>query len=147
MNERVVASRKLTAEETALDEWFLKQSFASPDNLEAAARLLIGLITGLLGTLLGVLSLSDDSGPEFLDSHAVLTFAAIGVLTLLIALWLAIWVVVPLRMNNPSGVLDEQRQAFAALVQRKARFLSAAILTFAVALTALAIVLAFALFG
>jgi hypothetical protein len=71
MNESKVTAHRETAEDRLLHEWIQKQVFASPDNLEAAARLLIGLITGLLGTLLGVLSLAKAPRPAFLEFGVV----------------------------------------------------------------------------
>ncbi len=58
---KVLPIREETSEEKKLREWFETQALESPKNLEEAARLLIGLVTGLLGALFGVLTVSAET--------------------------------------------------------------------------------------
>ena len=58
---KVLSMREETSEEKKLREWFEAQALESPKNLEDAARLLIGLVTGLLGALFGVLTVSAET--------------------------------------------------------------------------------------
>jgi hypothetical protein len=146
MTERTVTQiRPENPEEKLLDEWFQKQALASPDNLESAARLLIGLVTGLLGTLLGILSLSAAKLPEYLSVGAVRWLGLLGVGVLLASVWFALLTVLPLRNENHPGRPDLQRAAFEGLVRWKSRTLTAAVSLFAVGLTCLALVLILAL--
>ncbi len=132
-------------EERLLDEWFQKQALASPDNLEAAARLLIGLVTGLIGTLLGVLSLSAAKLPEYLSVGAVRSFSLWGVGALLASLWFGLLTVLPRRIENQPGRPDLQRAAFEGMVRWKSRTLTVAVALFAIGLSCLSLVLILAI--
>lgn len=146
MNDPQVTTRPERPDERMLDEWFQKQMLASPENLEAAARLIVGLITGLLAALLGVLSLAKDK-PAFLQPIAVQCVALAAIGGLLAALWLGLSVVLPQRMENRPGRPDLQREAFEKLVRRKSRRLVFAVICFGAALSGLAFVLSTALFA
>jgi hypothetical protein len=146
MNEPEVTTRPERPDERLLDEWFQKQMLASPDNLEAAARLIVGLITGLLAALLGVLSLAKDK-PAFLEPIAIQCVALAALGGLLAALWFGLAVVFPQRTENRPGRPDLQRKAFENLVRRKSRRLIVAVISFGAALSALAFVLSTALFA
>ena len=62
---RVLSIREETAEKK-VREWFGTQALESPERSEEAARLLIGLITGLLGALFAVLTVSAETLPAYL---------------------------------------------------------------------------------
>ncbi len=146
MNEPQITSRPEGPDEQLLDEWFQKQMLASPDNLEAAARLLVGLITGLLAALLGVLSLAKDR-PAFLESMVVQWAALATIGGLLAALWFGLAVVFPRRTPNVPGRPDLQRETFEGLLRRKSLWLKVAVVCFGAALAGLAYVLSRALFA
>lgn len=93
--EVTFTSREETSEEKARREWFEKQALASPDNLEAAARLLIGLATGLLGVLFGVLALKGGPLPAYLQSPWVRGLGVFTVAAILGGLLAALAVVMP----------------------------------------------------
>ena len=71
---KVISIREENSEEKKLREWFETQSLDSPKNLEDAARLLIGLVTGLLGALFGVLTVSAETLPAYLSLPVVKGF-------------------------------------------------------------------------
>ncbi len=143
---RVVEIREETTEEKALDEWFAKQALASPDTLEAAARTILGLVSGLLGALFAVLAVASDPLPAYLDLTGVRALGGVTVAALLGALVGALGVVLPQRVEVASGRPDEQAAAFQAVLARKARWLTLAVITFGLGVTALSAVLIIALF-
>lgn len=144
---RVVEVREETPAEAAQRKWFEKQALASPDNLEEAARLIIGLITGLLGVLFGVLAITAENPPEYMALPAVRYLGVATVAALLAALLAALAVVTPLRLTARSARPDEQAVAFDKLLRGKATALYVAVIAFGLGIVGLSAVLVVALVG
>jgi hypothetical protein len=142
---RVVAVREQTEEERALDRWFAEQGLASPGNLEAAARTIVGLVTGLLGLLLGVLAVSEDPLPSYLWDAGVRPLGVAAIVFLFAALLCALAVLVPRRMAPSRHRPDRQRAAFERMVAWKACWLRAAVVAFALGVGLLGAILIVAL--
>ena len=138
-------SREETSEEKALREWFEKQALAAPDNLEAAARLLIGLATGLLGVLFGVLTLKGGPLPAYLQSPVVRGLGIGTVITILFGLLAALAVVMPDLYRVSSQRPDEQQTTFRQLLRRKARYLTFGVVGFGAGIVLLGLTLIAAL--
>jgi hypothetical protein len=134
---KVVSVREETEAEKELGEWLAKQALASPDTLEAAARTVLGLITGLLGVLFAVLAVASDPLPGYLRLPAVRGLGVVTVAALLVALVGALGVVLPRRVRVASARLDEQAEAFQRLLARKSRWLTVTVIAFGLGLTAL----------
>jgi hypothetical protein len=137
--------REETPEEAALRDWFDEQALAAPDNLEAAARLIITLVTTLIGLLLGVLAVAGEPLPGYFNYPSVrwLGVAAVGLL--LIALAAALVVVFPFRQAVDRNRPSEQRDAFQRILERKSAALRIAAFCFGLGLLALGAVLVIAL--
>ncbi len=142
---RLVGVREETPAEAARRKWFEKQVLASPDNLEAAARLLVGLVTGLLGLLLGVLTVASDPLPGYLRLPSVRALGVAAVVLLLLGLLAALVVVLPRRVVAASTRPESQAAAFERLLRRKATALAVATAAFGLGLAALGAVLVLAL--
>jgi len=142
---QVVDIHEETPRERALHEWFEKQALASPDTLEAAARTILGLVTGLLGVLFGVLAVKEDPLPSYFRLPVVRWLGVGTVAALLVALVGTLGVVLPRRIQIASARLDQQAEAFQKLMSRKSRWLSVAVIAFGLGLLALGAVLIIAL--
>jgi len=138
---RVVGIREETAEEKKLRRWFDEQAMASPDTLDAAAKLLIGLVTGLLTVLFGVIAVAEDPLPAYLGSWVIRLLAVWCVLALLAALLCALAALWPQRMAVDAARPDEQAKAFAGLLDRKAGWLKAAEIAFGLGVVLLGLAL------
>lgn len=145
MAKRVVDVREETEEEKVLDDWFAKQAMASLDTLEAAARSILGLITALLGVLFGVLAVASDPLPGYLRIPLVRGLGVISVAALLAALFGALQVVLPRRVELSSARPDQQAQAFQDLLGHKSYWLRVAAVAFGLGLAALGLTLIVAL--
>jgi len=128
--------------EAALREWFEKEALASPANLEEAARLLIGLITGLYGLLFIVLAVAGDPLPAYLKLPLVKTLGTLAVVLLMVCLLAALDVVLPRPWSAASGQPASQKAEFEKIVKRKADALKIAVYAFALGAGALGAVLA-----
>lgn len=142
---RVVGVREQTPEEQALDRWFAEQALASPGNLEAAARTIVGLVTGLLGLLLGVLAVSEDPLPSYLWDAGVRPLGVAAIVFLLAALLCALAVLVPRRMAPSRYRPDQQKAAFERMVAWKACWLWGTVVAFGVGVGLLGAILIVAL--
>lgn len=140
-------TRLETPEEARLREWFDEQEKASVDNLEGAARLLITLITGLFTLLFSVLAVADDPAPAYLSEPLVRLLGVASVIALVVALWAALAVVLPLKVVTDRSRPATEKAAFAALLKRKSVALTAAVVLFAIGLGALGAALVLALSG
>ena len=143
--EVTFASREETSEEKALREWFEKQALASPDNLEAAARLLIGLATGLLTVLFGVLALKGGPLPPYLQSPLVRGLGIGTVVAVLCGLLAALAVVMPDLYRVSSKRPDAQMRTFRQLLERKSRYLTYSVAGFGLGIFLLGLTLIAAL--
>ncbi len=139
--------RPLTPEEERWDEWFATQELHSPDNLEAVARQLLGLITGLLGLLLAVLALSESPLPTYLSHPVVPWLGGLGIILLLVALLFAMGVLWPSRLVVSPHKLQEEKAAFRAMVGRKGQLLRIALGAFVWGVLLLGALLVLALFS
>ncbi len=142
---KIFSATPETTEDKALREWWAAQALGSLDNLETAARQIITLCTTLLGSLLAVLALAEDPLPAYLAARAVRLAGGAGVLLLLGGLAAALVVVWPRRYAAAPDLPAQQRQAFTAMRQFKARALTASLALFGLGLAALALVLLLAL--
>ena len=145
MPEVTFVQREETNEEKAVREWFEKQALASPDNLEAAARLLIGLATALLGVLFGVLTLKGGPLPAYLQSPLVRGLGIGTVVAVLCGLLAALAVVMPDLYRVSSRRPDKQQEAFQQLLRRKSRYLTYAVVGFGLGILLLGLTLIAAL--
>ena len=137
--------REETSEEKKLREWFETQALESPKNLEEAARLLIGLVTGLLGALFGVLTVSADTLPAYLSLPAVKWCGILAVVLWLLSLLCALVVVTPRKWLSDAGKPETQSEVFKAMLSHKSRWLKDAVTLFAGGVIALGLVLVIAL--
>ena len=142
---KVLSVREETGEEKKLREWFETQALESPKNLEEAARLLIGLVTGLLGALFGVLTVSASTLPAYLSFPAVKWCGILAVVLWLSSLLCALVVVTPRRWQSDAGKPETQSEVFKAMLSHKSRWLKDAVTLFAGGVIALGVVLVTAL--
>jgi hypothetical protein len=142
---KVLSIREESAEEKRVREWFETQALESPKNIEDAARLLIGLVTGLLGALFGVLTVSAEKLPAYLSIPSVKWCGVIAVALWLLSLLAGLFVVTPRRWVSNAGRPDTQTQTFRELLKYKSAWLTTSVILFGAAVIALAIVLITAL--
>ena len=140
-----VHMREETPEEKQMRKWFAKQALASPDTLEAAARTILQLVTGLLGVLFAVLAVASDPLPAYLELCLVRGLGIATVVALLAALVGALGVVLPRRIQVASARPDQQAAAFQALLARKARWLTGTVVAFGLGVLTLGAALIIAL--
>ncbi|MCS6911050.1 MAG: hypothetical protein NZM11_10885 [Anaerolineales bacterium] len=141
----VVAVRPETPEEARLRQWWAEQAVTAPDNLEAAARQIIGLVSGLLGVLFGVLTLAAEPLPVYLQRDDVKFAGVAAIVLLLLALLAGLAVVFPQSVAVPRARPDEQAAQFAALLGRKSGALGLAAVCFGLGVVALGAALIIAL--
>ncbi len=142
---KAISIREESSEEKKLREWFETQSLESPKNIEDAARLLIGLVTGLLGALFGVLTVSAETLPTYLSLPIVKGFGVSAVGLWLTSLLCGLAVVTPRKWQSNAGEPETQSQVFKAMLNYKSQWLRASVILFGVAVIALGIVLIVAL--
>ncbi len=144
-NVRVVGVREETPAEAAQREWFTQQALASPSNLEEAARLVIGLVTGLIGVVFTVLAIAKDPLPAYLANPLTRVLGAVTILLLLAGLLAGLLVVIPWRWTvNPSQPASETI-VFSSILKQKSLALTMACVFFACGVLVLALVLVIAL--
>jgi len=142
---KVISTREETSEEKKLREWFELQTLESPKNLEEAARLLIGLVTGLLGALFGVLTVSAETLPAYLSLPMVKGFGIAAVVLWLLSLLCGLFVVIPRKWQSDAGKPETQSQVFRQMLSHKSVWLRASVILFGMAVIALGVVLVTAL--
>ena len=142
---RVVGMRDETEEEQALASWFAEQALASPGNLESAARTIVGLVTGLLGLLLGVLAVSEDPLPSYLWLPWMRLAGVAAIVFLFAALLCALLVLLPRRMVLSRHRPDQQKAAFERMLAWKACWLRGAVVAFGLGVGLLGAILIVAL--
>lgn len=145
MTRRVLSIREETSDEKKLREWFEAQQLESPKMLDEAARLLIGLVTGLLGVLFSVLALAAEKLPVYVSLPLVRWSAAAAVALWLAALLAGLAVVTPRAWRQKPGRPGTQRQTFEDILDWKSRWLRTAVIAFGLATVALATLLITAL--
>lgn len=142
---RVVSIREETPAEAELRKWFAQQVTASPANLEEAARQIIGLVTALLGVLFGVVALTEDKLPAYLQLPVVRWLSVAAVALWLLALLAALGVVLPRRWTANPAQPASQAEAFDQILRLKSAALTAAAITFWLGVSALGGVLVVAI--
>jgi hypothetical protein len=142
---KVLSIREENTEEKKLREWFENQMIESPKNIEEAARLLIGLITGLLGALFAVLTVSAEKLPAYLSLPVIKVFGIGAVGLWLASLLCGLFVVTPKKWQSDAGQPDTQKIVFAHMLSYKSAWLRASVILFGSAIVALGIVLVTAL--
>ena len=142
---RVLSVREETPAEAEMRHWFAGQALASPDTLEAAARLIVSLVTGLLTLLFGVLAVAGDPLPAYLGYGLVRALGVVCVVALLAALGAALAVILPRRLEADPARPQTQADAFAGLLARKAGWLRGAVVAFGLGVAALGLALIVAL--
>lgn len=138
---KVVGIRVENDDEKRMREWFESQRFESMRNLEDAARLLIGLVTGLLGALFGVLTVSADTLPEYMSYPLVKGFGVLAVVLWLLSLLCGLVVVIPRKWQADAGRPDSQNEVFRHMLAFKSRWLRDSVLLFGGAVISLGAVL------
>jgi hypothetical protein len=138
---RVVGIREEAPDEASLRRWFAKQPLAAPDTLDAAARLIVSLVSGLLTILFGVLAVAADPMPAYLSRWPIRLLGVLSVLFLLGGLFCALVAVLPRRMETDAARPKTQAKAFDDLVQRKAGWLTSAVITFGLGIVFLGVAL------
>jgi hypothetical protein len=138
-------TEKEPASQTALVKWFAEQRLKSMDNIEAAARQIITLCTALLGSLLGLMALSEETLPRHMQWSGIQWISGIGVVCLFIALACGLYVILPSRkpvnLNDP----DALEAAFDRLVFQKNVGLQLSTIIFGIAMLCLMLVVVFSL--
>jgi hypothetical protein len=127
--------------EKAVHDWFQTQSLASPDSLEQAARLIIGLVTGLLGALFGVLTVASTPLPAYLHEPTIRWLGAIAVALFLVSLLASLAVVFPRRWTFNPAQPATQVAVFQKILEHKSSALLVATIAFGAGIVALAVVL------
>src|SRR5687768_9231076 len=127
---KVLSIREEIPEEKKLREWFETQSLESPKNLEEAARLLIGLVTGLLGALFGVLTVSAETLPAYLSLPLIKVFGVGAVGLWLASLLCGLVVVTPRKWQSDAGKPDTQSLIFKEILNYKSRWLRMSVILF-----------------
>ncbi len=131
-----VKVREESPQEAELAKWFATQQTKSVDNLEAAARQIIQLVTAFYSVLFGIISLGSDSFEASLTSPAVMFFGVLAILALLVALIASLVVIAPLPHRYRAASVSDQRTVFASLLARKANSLLLATSSFGLGLIA-----------
>lgn len=132
----VETEKGFSKEDQELISFFATLKRDSLQTLEEAARQLIGLVTTLLGVFFGVLAISGDSSAT-LVSLDVKIVGAIALVAYMLALWFALEVVMPRRLDVPARNLTAMRSLLAELFERKSASLFRAQTSFTVATLAL----------
>lgn len=136
----IVEVRPPTPEEEALVSLFSDLEKGSLDALDAGARQVITLVTGLLGLFLGILALGD--APPYLAYPEVrgLGLGATG--AFFVALWLALNALRPRPYPFARHSLTQMRARLAEMREAKSRSLRWAHRAFGLGVLALALLLA-----
>lgn len=142
-----VEVRQEPEEAAILRKWFMEQALGSPDTLDQAARLLIGLVTGLIGVLFAVLTVAEEPGklPAYMGEPWMRWLGVTSIGLLLSALLAALKVALPEKITFTPARTDELQRTFAELLEGKSRWLKVATITFGLGVTALGVVLIAAL--
>ena len=145
MDKRVLSIREESTEEKKLREWFEDQALEGPKTVEDAARLLIGLVTGLLGALFGVLAISAEKLPGYLSLPLVRWAGVAAVILWLLSLLAGLVVVLPRKWQTYAGKPDTQSQVFLQILAFKSGWLTTCVLFFGMGILGLGVVLVVAL--
>ncbi len=130
-----VESAPLSPADERLVGYFRDLEQKSLETLEGAARQLITLVTTLLGLFFGVLAFKDN--PAYLALPAVRVLGGLSAGLYVLALFLALDVVMPRRLEVPIADLTRMRRLLRGLFDRKSRSLLWAQVAFALGTLAL----------
>ena len=139
----VVGTRALTDEEKEQSKWFAEQRRGSVDTLDNAAKLIVGLISGMLTLLFGILALSSEPGklPFYITFAWVRWVAMLGVVGLLISLGTGLAAIMPRKWEiNPNQPRTEAA-AFSEMLQTKSNYLTWCIRSFGAGMALIGLVL------
>jgi hypothetical protein len=142
---RVVGVRVESPSEQAMRDWFAQQVLESPKNIEEGARLLIGLVTGLLGVLFTVLAVAQNPLPAYLHLPYIRYLGALAVVLVLVGLVAALDVVLPREWRFKPAKPASELETFRQIVHYKSRSLTIASMAFGAGIAVMAIALVAAL--
>jgi hypothetical protein len=142
---RVVGIREETSAEKAQREWFEKETLGSPDNLEEAARQVIGLVTGMITVFVGILAVTGNPIPAYLRVPFVRAAGCVTLALLWIALGAALGVVVPWHWTFNPAQPSSQASTFVKILQLKSKALTIAVGAFAAGLLILGVIVGYVL--
>jgi hypothetical protein len=114
-------SEPLTKADEDLLAYFKDLEQKSLESIEGAARQIINLVTTLLGLFFGVLAFKDD--PSYLALNSIKVSGVLSAGSYITALFLALDVVMPRRIDIPTADLVAMRQLLLKLFDRKNRSL------------------------
>lgn len=145
MSKRIISTQPESEKEKRQREWLADQELKSVDNLEAAARQLISLVTALFGILFGVLTVSSNPLPVYFTYPTLRVLGVVSIILLLLTLVGALVVILPIPQRSYAQQPDRQAQLVKNLLLRKMWGLYSAVILFGVALVVLGIILISAL--
>lgn len=131
------------ADEDLLD-YFKNLEKNSLDTIESAARQIISLVTTLLGLFFGVLAFKDN--PTYLAMDAIRYAGAFSAGMYIAALFFALDVVMPRRLDVPSADLGAMKELLLNLFDRKNRSLLWAQIAFGIGTVCLFLLILILLF-
>lgn len=116
-----VEAAPLTKADEDLIEYFKNLQRNSLDVLEGAGRQIITLVTTLLGLFFGVLAFKDN--PSYLAFAEIKIIAGVAAGLYVVALFFALAVVMPRRIDIPTADLSAMRELLRSLFNHKSRWL------------------------
>ncbi|MDA0242075.1 MAG: hypothetical protein OT477_01540 [Chloroflexi bacterium] len=119
----IQTGRPESHEEEVLRQWWNQQRLEGVDNLEKMAREIIGLVTGLLGLLLGVLAVAEDPLPTYLQQWSVRGLGIAAIVAFLVALGTALVVIYPRPWSDLYNQPEAQKAQFDQLLNGKSYWL------------------------
>lgn len=134
----------LTKADEDLLDYFKNLEKNSLDTIESAARQIISLVTTLLGLFFGVLAFKDN--PTYLTLDAIRLLGAFSAGFYIAALFFALDVVMPRRIDIPTADLVAMKQLLLTLFDRKNRSLLWAQIAFGIGTVCLFLVILILLF-
>jgi hypothetical protein len=145
MAKRLLSIQEETPAEEEMRTWVETQKLEGPKAIEEAARLLIGLISALLGALFAVLTVSAEHLPAYLHLPLIRWSGISAVCLWLLSLLAGLVVILPRRWLSFPGRPEKQQRTFQQLLAFKSGWLLASVICFGLAVVALGIVLVAAL--
>ena len=127
-NKVYAVSEPLSKADEDLIAYFKDLEQKSLESIESAARQIISLVTTLLGLFFGILAFKDN--PSYLAIEAVKICGILSAGLYIMALFFALDVVMPRRIDIPSADLAAMQQLLISLFNRKNRALLFAQITF-----------------
>lgn len=138
---KVLSVREESSEEKKIREWFETQTIESPKNLEEAARLLISLVTGLLGFIFGVFTFSNLNMSSFLALPLIKVCGVIALTLWLLSLVSGLFVVLPRPWFTNANYPSSELVIFKKVLRYKSNWLTISAVSFGIAIIALGTIL------